>query len=97
MEFYDSYYEVLDMDARIRKRMQDGDPEGAYAMRKGVGVRWKMVPMAKLTKKKLTKLKKSIKFAKRAGNAEQVKRLEKHQLRVMNQYLKRYRAVLYNQ
>lgn len=97
MEFYENYYEILDMDARIRKRARDGDMVEAAAMRRSVGPRLNLVGIAKLTKKKLTKLKKHIKFAKKAGNAEQVKKLEKRQLRIMNQYLKRYRLVLYNQ
>ena len=97
MEFYESYYTILDMDSRIRKQITDGNPEKAKAMRLGVGNRLKMVPMAKLTKKKLRKIKKQMNNAKRLGNDEQMKVLEKHQLRIMNQYLKRYRNVIYNQ
>ena len=97
MEFYEEYYKILDLDSRVRKQVRDGFPEKAKAMRDSAGDRMKLVPMAKLTKKKLRKLKKQLNLAKKAGKTEAVNKLEKTQLRIMNQYLKQYRRVMYNQ
>jgi len=94
-DFYDSYYEVLDINKRIRNAIRDGYPERAKDMSNSVGPRLKLIPLAKATKSKLRKIKKQMNKARREGSDVVVKRMEKKQLEVMKKYSKIYNRTIY--
>lgn len=92
--FYERYHEML----TIRQALSDApDLKTKQRLREGLGERRKLLGMTRITQSQLRALAKQIKVAKKNGDKERVKLLEKRRMEVMDRFGKRYFTVIYGE